>query len=59
MIRLAITLYSIISTTLAGTGIVAVLAAGYGTLIPILAAAAVGFVVAIPVSYFVAKAIYA
>ncbi|WP_121630740.1 hypothetical protein [Tropicibacter alexandrii] len=58
MFRLASILYSLISTSLAGTGVIAVLAAGYGTLIPILAAAAAGFVLALPVSWYVARQIY-
>ncbi|MBO9468282.1 hypothetical protein J7443_23850 [Tropicibacter sp. R15_0] len=58
MLRLASILYSLISTTLAGTLVIAVLTAGYGTLTPILAAAAAGFVLALPVAYLVAKAIY-
>ena len=57
MLRLASVLYSIISTSLAGTGIIAVLVAGYGTLIPILAAAAAGAVVALPISWVVARQI--
>ncbi len=59
MFRLASILYSLIGTTLAGSAVIAVLVAGYGTLIPILAAAAAGFVVALPVSYLVAKELYA
>lgn len=58
MFRLASILYSLISTSLAGTGVIAVLVAGYGTLIPILAAAAAGFVLALPVSWYVARQIY-
>ena len=58
MLRLAGILYSLISTSLAGTAVIAVLVAGYGTLLPILVAAAAGFVLALPVAYFVAKAIY-
>ncbi len=58
MLRLAGILYSLISTSLAGTLIVAVLVAGYGTLMPILAAALTGFIVALPVTWFVTKAIY-
>jgi len=58
MLRLAAVLFSLISTTLMGVGIVAVLVAGAGTLTPILAAAAVGFVLALPVSWQVARAIY-
>jgi hypothetical protein len=57
MFRLASILYSLIATTLAGTAVIAVLTAGYGTLVPILAAAAVGAVVALPVSWYVARAI--
>ncbi|MCA0922270.1 CTP synthetase [Pseudooceanicola nanhaiensis] len=55
MMRLASILFSLISTTLAGTAVIAVLVAGYDTLVPILAAAATGFVLALPVSWFVAK----
>lgn len=58
MLRLAALLFTIISATLMGVGIVVVLVAGYGTLIPIVAAAAVGFVIALPVSWQVARAIY-
>jgi hypothetical protein len=58
MLRLAALLFSLISTTLMGVGIVAVLVAGFGTLIPIVAAAAAGFVIAVPVSWQVARAIY-
>ena len=58
MLRLAGILYSLISTSLAGTAIIAVLVAGYGTLLPILFAAAAGFVLAAPVSWMVAKQIY-
>jgi hypothetical protein len=57
MFRLATMLYALIATTLAGSLIIAVLAAGYDTLIPILVAAGGGAVVALPVSVFVAKAI--
>jgi len=56
MIRLALILYSLIATTLAGTGVIAVLTAGYGTLLPILLAAGAGAVLAIPVSLWVARA---
>lgn len=58
MFRLASLLYSLISTSLAGMLIIAVLVAGYGTLMPILIAAAVGFVLAAPVSWLVARQIY-
>ncbi|WP_136440793.1 CTP synthetase [Pacificoceanicola onchidii] len=58
MLRLAGILYSIISASLAGTFIIAVLVMGYGTLMPILWAAALGFIVSLPVAWVVAKAIY-
>lgn len=58
MFRLASILYSLIGTTLAGTAIIAVLTAGFDTLVPIVAAAIIGAVVALPVTYFVTKAIY-
>jgi hypothetical protein len=55
MLRLASILYSVISTTLAGSAIIASLVIGYDTLTPILVAAGLGFVAAVPVTYFVAK----
>ena len=58
MFRLASILYSLISTSLAGAGVIAVLVAGYGTLMPILYAAAAGFIIALPVSWYVAKQLY-
>lgn len=57
MLRLASILYSIIGTTLGGSFMVASLVTGNDTLVPILIAVAAGFVLAVPVSYFVAKAI--
>ena len=56
MLRLASVLYSLIGTTLGGSLMVAALVSGFDTLIPILIAAASGFVLAVPVSYFIAKA---
>lgn len=58
MARLALILFSLISTTLMGTAIIAVLVAGAGTLMPILAAAVVGFLLAIPSSWAVARKLY-
>ena len=58
MLRLAAILYSLIGTTLAGTAIIAVLTAGFGTLVPIVSAATVGAVLALPVTWYVARAIY-
>ncbi|MFD1509437.1 CTP synthetase [Lacimonas salitolerans] len=57
MMRLASILYSLISTTLAGSFIVVSLVSGYVTLIPILIAAALGFVLAVPVSWLIARQI--
>lgn len=57
MMRLASILYSLISTTLAGSFIVVSLVAGYTTLNPILIAAALGFVLAVPVSWLIARQI--
>lgn len=57
MTRLMLILFSIISTTLMGTGIVVALTLGMDTLNPILIAAALGFVLAIPVSWLVARQI--
>ena len=57
MLRLASILYSLIGTTLAGSLVVVALTMGYDTLSPILMAAAVGFVAALPVTWLVAKAI--
>ena len=54
MLRLAMILFSLIATTLAGTGVVVALTLGYGTLVPILIAAAIGFVLAFPVTWAVA-----
>jgi hypothetical protein len=57
MLRLASMLYSIIGTSLAGSAIVIALVAGQTTLQPILLAAALGFVAAVPVSWAVARQI--
>nr|WP_172296070.1 CTP synthetase [Pseudoruegeria sp. HB172150] len=57
MVRLAMTLFSVIATTLMGTFVIVALVAGYVTLVPILVAAGLGFVAAVPVSWFVARAI--
>ena len=57
MFRLAGILYSLIATTLAGSAIIAALVMGYDTLTPILIAAGIGFVAALPASYWVTKQI--
>lgn len=55
--RLMMVLYSMIATAMAGTGVIAVLTAGYGTLWPIVIAAAVGAALALPVSWAITKQI--
>jgi predicted PurR-regulated permease PerM len=55
MTRLMLILFSMISTTLMGIGVIAALTAGFDTLNPILIAACIGFVLAIPVSWYVAR----
>jgi hypothetical protein len=50
-------LYSMIATAMAGTGVIAVLTAGYGTLWPIVIAAGAGAALALPVAWAVARQI--
>lgn len=57
MTRLTLILFSMISTSLMGTALVIALTMGMDTLTPILIAAALGFVLAIPVSWLVARQI--
>ncbi len=58
MVRLMLMLFAVIGTTLMGTAIVAVLTLRMNaTAMPLIYAAAAGFVVAIPVSWMVAKAL--
>ena len=58
MMRLASILYSLISTALAGTAMIAVLTAGLVSLKAILVAAVTGFIVAAPVSWILARRLY-
>ncbi len=53
--RLAMILFSIISTMLMGVGVIIALTTRNDTLTPILIAAAIGLVLALPVSWIVAK----
>lgn len=55
MLRLAALLFIVLGATLAGILIVAALVVGLDTAQPIIVAAAIGFVVAIPVSVVVAR----
>jgi len=57
MTRLMMTLFSMIATTLMGVFVVVALTMGHVATQPILIAAALGFVLAIPVSWFVARQI--
>lgn len=57
MLRLTMILFSMISTALAGTAIIAALTMGWVDLTSIVVAAVLGFVLAIPVSWFVARQI--
>ena len=57
MLRLTLILFSMISTTLMGVGIIIALVMGLDTLQPIVIAAAIGFLVSIPASWLVAKQI--
>ncbi len=55
MLRLAAIIYALTGPTMAGVLIIAALATGLDTLRPILIAAAVGFVAAVPVAWIIAK----
>ncbi len=58
MLRMALIFHLFIGTTLAGIAVVASLAAGYDTLNPILIAALIGFVISIPATWLITKAVY-
>ncbi len=58
MYRLALILHVFIGSTLSGSAVIAALVMGQDTLGPILIAAALGFVVAFPVSWGVARKLY-
>ena len=58
MLRLGLILHLFIGSTLAGSAVIAALVMGKDTMTPILIAAAVGFVIAIPVTWMVARALY-
>jgi predicted PurR-regulated permease PerM len=57
MSRLMMILFSMIATTLMGIGIIVALVTGHDTLQPIVVAAAIGFVLALPVAWYVARQI--
>lgn len=58
MIRLAFILYLFIGVTFAGVAMIAALASGNDTATPLIWAAVIGAVVAMPVTWLVAKALY-
>jgi hypothetical protein len=58
MLRLGFILHLFIGSTLAGSAVIAALVMGFDTLRPILIAAALGFVVAVPVTWLVTKKLY-
>lgn len=55
MTRLMMTIFSMVATTLMGVGVVIALTSGHDTLRPILTGAAAGFVLALPVSWAIAR----
>jgi predicted PurR-regulated permease PerM len=57
MTRLMMVLFSMIGTALAGSGVVVALTTGYDTLQPILIAAALGALLAVPATWWVARQI--
>jgi predicted PurR-regulated permease PerM len=57
MMRLMMVLYSMIGTALAGSAVVVVLTLGQDTVWPIVGAAALGALLALPVSWLVARQI--
>lgn len=57
MSRVALAIFSVVATTLMGIGVVAVLTMGYVTAKAIIAAAVAGFVLALPVTWMVARSI--
>jgi hypothetical protein len=58
MYRLASLLFTLISSALAGSAVIAVLVAGFVSVPAIVGAAAAGAAVAVPVSWVVARKLY-
>ncbi|MCG7493353.1 CTP synthetase [Thalassobius sp. Cn5-15] len=58
MFRLAAILHLFIGTTLAGSALIVALVTGHDTVGGLIVAALVGFVVSLPVTYFVARALF-
>ncbi len=59
MTKLSLVLFVIVATTMMGILIVAALTMGFDTARPIMLAAAAGFLGAIPVSWLIARRIFA
>ena len=57
MLRIASLIYTVASATMMGIFIIIALVSGYDTLKYVVVAAVAGAIMAIPVSYFIAKAI--
>lgn len=57
MLRLGLIFHLFIGSTVVGCAVVVALTLSYDTLTPIIAAAAIGFIVSIPVTYVVTKAV--
>ncbi|MEZ5751357.1 MAG: hypothetical protein R3D60_05095 [Paracoccaceae bacterium] len=55
MLRLMMLLYSIVGTTLAGIGVVVAVTMGLYTMTPIIVSAAAGAILALPLTWYVAK----
>ncbi|MEX0350355.1 MAG: hypothetical protein AB3N15_13110 [Paracoccaceae bacterium] len=58
MFRLASILFTLVASALAGAGVIAVLSMGYFTIPAIFGAAAAGFVLAVPVTWLIARRLY-
>lgn len=59
MFQLFLIVHIFIGSTLAGAGVIVALSLGMGTLVPLLVSAGIGFLIAFPVSWMVAKRITA
>ncbi len=57
MLQLFLIIHIFIGSTLAGAGVIVALTLGMGTLVPLLIFAGIGFMIAFPVSWIVAKRI--
>jgi hypothetical protein len=57
--RLFLVFFTLTSTALAGTGIIAVLSAGLVGTVPIIAAAAIGVVLALPLAWVITRKVAA